>query len=887
MLMHGGRTAPFVRRALGVTPIWVVCSIWMWSWWLNPDRINYTPLYIPLTAALFYEFALLPSIFLYFIFRAKVPKNRIAQKNLKVAVISLCVPSKESIDIVEKQLIAMKGINYPNDCWILDEGGSRRIMALAKKYKVNYFTRKNIPKYNQPEHPFQAKTKAGNVNAWLDHVKRRKYEYFVQFDIDHLANENYLDKTLGHFRDKKVAWVQAPSVYKNRDSWVARGATEQELVLQGPLQMGFYGHSETPFIIGSHCTYRMSAIREIGGFQPTRAEDHLDTVMLASAGYKGVFVPEILAEGDGPDTLNTYLAQQFAWAYSMFQVLLHHTPNAINRMPLRKKWQFLFAQTWYPMWSFSYMIMFLCPIVALLINADTANVSGNEFFVHFGPLFACAFLIWWASRPLMQPKNIGLTWRGMILHVVRWPIIIRAIFSALFKIKKSYMITPKGKHASIGINTKVYRPFLFLGLANALAIIISSMLYGSQSLEGQTVFALTNAMFMAVICVVDVNLRLRLSQIKFKNISAQWLKPVSAIAVLLVFISSAIVSSPVINNSISSAIVPDPEIVLETTAIPKPYKQMSSAELREQIAKIPISNINQTPEFGLYNPEKTFATNNRHIRHSFAGWDEENRLAYELFMSLSSQNLPLITIEPTGESDGSKLLNDISTGKYDSMLEDLALTLGSTDTEVYIRFAHEMELAKLYPWGNQNPNLYKSAYTYVVDYMRNHGAENTKWVWSPAGNIGSEKYYPGDRYVDVIGVTILYDEYFYGNLVPDFAELSRTRKLLFGLGKPIWIVEYGAGSKNPNIQRRVIEQSVSNYKSAGFQSLVYLNIPDSNIDGPDYSIDNKILTDIFYPKTIDPSLAEGQIFKLDLKNGYLDYILCVNSKTILIDSNCQ
>src|SRR6185436_15243091 len=146
---------------------------------------------------------------------------------------------------------------------------------------------RGIRKYNQQTPPFKSKTKAGNVNAWLDHVKRRKYDFFVQFDIDHLAKPNYLNKTLGYFKDPEVAWVQAPSVYKNRDHWTARGAAEQELVLQGPLQMGFYGHSETPFIIGSHCTYRMSAVREIGGFQPTRAEDHLDTLMLAQRGHRG------------------------------------------------------------------------------------------------------------------------------------------------------------------------------------------------------------------------------------------------------------------------------------------------------------------------------------------------------------------------------------------------------------------------------------------------------------------------------------------------------------------------------------------------------------------------------------------------------------------------
>jgi len=98
--------------------------------------------------------------------------------------------------------------------------------------------------------------------------------FFTQLDIDHNPRLDYLDRVLGYFEDPKVAWVQAPSVYGNFEHWTARGSAEQEFVLQGPLQMGFYGHSRTPFIIGSHSTYRMSAIREIGGFQPTRAEDH-------------------------------------------------------------------------------------------------------------------------------------------------------------------------------------------------------------------------------------------------------------------------------------------------------------------------------------------------------------------------------------------------------------------------------------------------------------------------------------------------------------------------------------------------------------------------------------------------------------------------------------
>ena len=146
------------------------------------------------------------------------------------------------------------------------------------------------------------------------------YDVFVQLDIDHHPAPEYLERTLGYFDDPEVAWVQAPSVCGNLDNWTARGLAEQDLVLQGPLQMGFYGHSRTPFIIGSHTTYRTSAIRAIGGFQPTRAEDHLDTVVLAAAGYTRRLRPGDHRRGRRPADFGTYLGQQFAWAYSMVQI---------------------------------------------------------------------------------------------------------------------------------------------------------------------------------------------------------------------------------------------------------------------------------------------------------------------------------------------------------------------------------------------------------------------------------------------------------------------------------------------------------------------------------------------------------------------------------------
>ncbi len=834
MFRRGGRTLPSTRRALIVLPIWIACLLWMWGWWINSDRIGYAPLFIPLTCAMLYEFALLPTVYLYFLFKIKFPAKRRAVKNAKVAVISLCVPSKESIDIVEQQLKAMSNITYPHDSWILDEGNSIAIQKLAKKYGVKHFSRKDIAKYNQETAPFKRKTKAGNVNAWLDFTKRRKYEYFVQFDIDHTAKENYLDKTLGHFRDPNVAWVQAPSVYKNQTSWTARGSSEQELVLQGPLQMGFYGHSSTPFIIGSHCTYRTSAIRQIGGFQPTRAEDHLDTVMLANRGYTGVFVPEIIAEGDGPETLETYLGQQFAWAYSMFQVLTQHSPKLIGAMPWRKKWQFLFAQTWYPLWSLSYLVTFLIPVIALVLGREVANMQGNDFVKHFLPLFACSFLVWWAGRPVMQPNNILLTWRGMLLHVVRWPVVLLAVISAALQIKKPYMITPKGdKYLKDVPSVHVYRPFLVLAFISIVAVIFASIKYKERILVSQEVFAFTNASFMISVCLLDINIRLRKARIGISNIRRVWLKPVLASVSVFMLFATSLTSSSVSTNQIANALYQEPNTLSSSGTMYTAEKLTN----KQRIALIHNPEI-ALPRLGIYSPNSEVQSSEPYIRHSFVDWRDYEKLAEQILITERKGNTPLITIEPRGVDDGQALLRDIANGVYDNRLAEIASVIESSNQPVYIRFAHEMELANLYPWAGQSPELYNPAYKHVVDYIRSHGGTQSRWVWSPAGNAGASDYYPGDTYVDVIGTTVLYDKYWYPYEKPNFDFMIEQRKRLLTIGKPVWIAEYGAGAADPVYQNTLITEALSSYQLHGFSALVYLNAADANIMGPDYRLAN-------------------------------------------------
>jgi cellulose synthase (UDP-forming) len=491
---------------------WAGVTISFCLWWFRHAAGRTPWLFWPQTACLLYQTAALPAFFFYYVHKMRRPIEVPPPAGMRVALITLCVPGHESLDVIREQLDALVGVTYPHDSWVLDEGGSPEVWALAEARGVTYFTRKGVAGWNEPDPPFQAATKAGNVNAWLDYVGELgiDYDVFVQLDIDHRPRPDYLDRVLGHFRDPEVAWVQAPSVCGNLDNWAARGLAEQDMVFQGPLQMGFYGASRTPFIVGSHTSYRTAAVREIGGFQPTRAEDHLDTVVLAARGYTGVYVPEVIAVGAGPHDFSTYLRQQFAWAHSMIQIFLRHTPRLLRHYTFRQALQFLMCQSWYTLWSVSLAILWASPTVALIVHRPIAGVSMTSFLVHFLPVLLMSLMMWCWARRWFQPVGLRLSWRGVLLEVARWPVVLWALINVLLGIKRPYMITPKGVGRPGGPRLlSIYGPYLILTIVPLAALWGYALSGGQGPLRGYYGLSLLNAVFGVAMLVTTLLIELR------------------------------------------------------------------------------------------------------------------------------------------------------------------------------------------------------------------------------------------------------------------------------------------------------------------------------------------------------------------------------------------
>jgi mannan endo-1,4-beta-mannosidase len=136
----------------------------------------------------------------------------------------------------------------------------------------------------------------------------------------------------------------------------------------------------------------------------------------------------------------------------------------------------------------------------------------------------------------------------------------------------------------------------------------------------------------------------------------------------------------------------------------------------------------------------------------------------------------------------------LANGVQDRYIRRFARSLTTFDGVVYLRFAHEMN-GFWYPWSH-DPRGYRRAWRHVVEVFRQAGARNVRFVWSvnpslyqamPAWIRQLRLYWPGKRYVDMVGATVINfgGSQRYG--ITAFAPRLRTLHHIYG--KPVFLTE--------------------------------------------------------------------------------------------------
>jgi len=158
----------------------------------------------------------------------------------------------EPLDLVRLTVEAALRIRYPHRTYVLDDGDRPEFRALCATLGVGYITRG--PEWEgKPRH-----AKAGNVNNAL---LRTSGEFILILDADQVPAPEILDRTLGYFRDPKVAFVQTPQYFYNVSEEDPFGS--QAPLFYGPIQQGKDGWNAA-FFTGTNAVLRREALLHLG-----------------------------------------------------------------------------------------------------------------------------------------------------------------------------------------------------------------------------------------------------------------------------------------------------------------------------------------------------------------------------------------------------------------------------------------------------------------------------------------------------------------------------------------------------------------------------------------------------------------------------------------------
>ena len=772
---------------------WLIIFIW---WFFGKPRIGNPYLYWPLTIALILKL-MQRAYEWYHYFDISVPEKPKKTREFNVDMLTTACPGEPRAMII-RTLQKMVAVTYPHTTYLCDEGDDPVLRKVCTELGVVHVTRTE-----------KKNAKAGNVNNALQQATG---ELCVIMDPDHEPIPEFLDRVLPYFEDEQVGYVQVVQGYYNQEeSFVAKAAAEQTYHFYGPMMMCMHSYG-TSQAIGANCTFRRSALDSIGGHAAGLTEDMHTSMKLQAKGWKAMYVPEMLSKGLVPSTVSAFYKQQLKWGRGTFELFLEVLPGLFSQLSWRQRFHHLMAPVYY-LSGVTNLINILIPILALFLGEFPWKVDIETFILFYSPLLFMTLLIrQYSQKWLMEESEMGFHMRGGLLQLGTWWVYVVGFVYSLFRVKVPYIPTPK--EGSIENNWKIVLPNLI-----AAALSIGAIAYGLMTdLTPYSVFmagfALVNAVFLlSFSLIVQQKLMAQLkafvyritgipSFYAYKVILWKWRHAVYLKLREMAFTLSIVMVASFAYYQFSKK-APEKSMV---HALSKEMKKTGGF-----YKGVYIANPAQAISLDEVADWESATGSNVNIVSFYQAWGPQSISDFPdsiLNIAMREKGMtPMITWEPWSSTfpefkedfnlaTDRKVMAAITEGKFDFYLSAYCEKIRALPGAVFLRFAHEPDNPQ-YPWSKAGANTaaeFREAHRYVVNFFAVRGVANVAWVYNPWNDKNAEAYYPGDDFVDWIGVTGLN----YGSAAMDgkwrsFKQIYEPfRKTLLKHNKPVMVAEFGS-----------------------------------------------------------------------------------------------
>jgi len=232
--------------------------------------------------------------------------------------VTIQIPVYNERYVVERAIRSACEVDYPQDrleIQLLDDSTDDTSAVIARTLtayrrqglKVLHLRREN-----------RAGFKAGALAEGLKHATS---ELIAVFDVDFIIPRDFLTRTAPFFADPKVGMVQARWGHVNANYSLLTQA--QAVFLDGHFaieQVARHRAGRFFNFNGTAGIWRRDAITSSGGWQPDTLTEDLDLSYRAQlAGWRGVFLWDLMASAELPVEMNAFKTQQYRWTKGSIQ----------------------------------------------------------------------------------------------------------------------------------------------------------------------------------------------------------------------------------------------------------------------------------------------------------------------------------------------------------------------------------------------------------------------------------------------------------------------------------------------------------------------------------------------------------------------------------------
>ena len=379
--------------------------------------------------------------------------------------VAILMPARhEPYDVLERTLLCLKNIDYPNKTiYFLDDSSDNRFLKeaeeLATTYGIRLFRRDR-----------RHGAKAGIVN---DCVSALQDDYIVIFDADQNPTPGFLkDLVPIMLANPRLAFVQTPQFYTNTErSPIVRGANLQHCMFYEYICEG-KGAENSMILCGTNAIIRRAAFKDVGGLdEGSITEDFATTIDWHSHGWDSAYSGRVCTFGSGPETLDVYFKQQWRWSrgnLGVFFKVLRTLATRPTSMTFRQWWEHFGTGSYYAI-GICYMILMICPITQIFWNMPVFHMNGLTYAVLFLPYYLLSTAIFFASMHRRNYK-FGDLLVGVLLGFISFPIYVRSFFGALLGVRAAFNITDKSNRSGV-LSYRLFWPQILMWALNFYAFV--------------------------------------------------------------------------------------------------------------------------------------------------------------------------------------------------------------------------------------------------------------------------------------------------------------------------------------------------------------------------------------------------------------------------------